>query len=451
MAGPPLLGLQHGLGVRGDLGQIGGDLLGPVADDDDLALRAAAAGWRAARARAGCARAADAAPSAVPTACACLHRRRVRRPYVARSSAAPFTGPTGRRWTCSSGRRLTAHGSQTMRRRVVDAPYSADDRALGARIRRRTDSGPGDPSVILTAMPTRRQALLGAAASITAIAGASVGLIQLTEAGLVPGKSAVDEQLGYCDVTVPPARHPAGVITTGQLRLRPAAPDGRLRDRIPAGCPSRNGVAGVSRLARVRSRRLGRPGRRQLSGLPRRRGGRGHPAICARGRVRRQRLLAPASRTTTRSACCSTSSCHCSRGTDCTSTGRRVLGYSMGGFGALLCGLAAPGRFASIIASSPAFWRSYDEAEHVNPGAFASASDWDRYGDLLSQAAAISRLPAQIYVGAADSFTPAIRTLRDRLADPDVVHVAKGCHDNSYWRSQAPAQLRLVGAALASI
>jgi enterochelin esterase-like enzyme len=128
-----------------------------------------------------------------------------------------------------------------------------------------------------------------------------------------------------------------------------------------------------------------------------------------------------------------------------------VLGYSMGGFGALLCGLAAPGRFASIIASSPAFWRSYDEAEHVNPEAFASASDWHRYGDLLSQAAAVSRLPAQIYVGAADSFTPAIRTLQDRLADPDVVHVAKGCHDNSYWRSLAPAQLRLVGAALASI
>ncbi|HZD96606.1 MAG TPA: hypothetical protein VE132_00380, partial [Micromonosporaceae bacterium] len=64
-------------------------------------------------------------------------------------------------------------------------------------------------------MPTRRQALLGAAASITAIAGASVGLIQLAEAGLVPGKSAVDEQLGYCDVAVRPARHPAGEVMRG--------------------------------------------------------------------------------------------------------------------------------------------------------------------------------------------------------------------------------------------
>jgi len=39
MAGPALVGLQHGLGGRGDLGQISGDLLGPVTDDDDLALR----------------------------------------------------------------------------------------------------------------------------------------------------------------------------------------------------------------------------------------------------------------------------------------------------------------------------------------------------------------------------------------------------------------------------
>jgi len=56
----------------------------------------------------------------------------------------------------------------------------------------------------------------------------------------------------------------------------------------------------------------------------------------------------------------------------------------------------------------------------------------------------------QIYVGASDSFAPAIRTLRGRLGNPDVVHIAKGCHDASYWRSQAPAQLRLIGAAHAT-
>ncbi len=39
MAGPSLLGLQHGSGGRGDLGQISGDLVGPMANDDDLALR----------------------------------------------------------------------------------------------------------------------------------------------------------------------------------------------------------------------------------------------------------------------------------------------------------------------------------------------------------------------------------------------------------------------------
>ena len=36
-----------------------------------------------------------------------------------------------------------------------------------------------------------------------------------------------------------------------------------------------------------------------------------------------------------------------------------VLGYSMGGFGALLCGLTQPGRFARSSRTSPAFWRSF--------------------------------------------------------------------------------------------
>jgi S-formylglutathione hydrolase FrmB len=297
-------------------------------------------------------------------------------------------------------------------------------------------------------MSTRRQALLGAA-SITAIAGASVGLIQLAEAGLVPGKSAVDERLGYCDVAVPPAGHPTGVITRDSFASARRRRTVDYAIAYPPGVPAGTGLPVCLVLHGYGADASGAlaagnyPGYladtvaagTQPFALAAASGGNGywhpHPhddplgmllyeflPLLARHRMRIER---PA-----------------------------VLGYSMGGFGALLCGLAAPGRFASIIASSPAFWRSYDEAEHVNPGAFASAADWNRYGDLLSQTAAISRLPAQIYVGSADSFTPAVRTLRDRLADPDVVHIAKGCHDDSYWRSQAPAQLRLVGAAFAS-
>jgi enterochelin esterase-like enzyme len=299
-------------------------------------------------------------------------------------------------------------------------------------------------------MPTRRQALLGAAASITALAGASVGLIQLAEAGLVPGKSAVDEQLGYCDVAVRPARHAAGEITTGSFASARRRRTVDYAIAYPPGVPAETGLpvclvlhgyGADASLALAAGNYPGYLADAVAAGTPpfalaAASGGHGywhpHADDDPLGMLLNEFLprLAQHRLGVDRPA---------------------VLGYSMGGFGALLCGLAAPGRFASIVASSPAFWRSCDEAEHVNPEAFASKSDWDRYGDLLSQAARISRLPAHIDVGAADSFTPAIRTLRDRLADPDVVHVAKGCHDNPYWRSQAPAQLRLVGAALASI
>jgi pimeloyl-ACP methyl ester carboxylesterase len=299
-------------------------------------------------------------------------------------------------------------------------------------------------------MPTRRQALLGAAASITAIAGASVGLIQLAEAGLVPGKSAVDEQLGYCDVTVPPARHPAGAITRdffASARRRRAVdyaiayPPGVTAGTGLPVCLVLHGYGADAPGALAAGNYPGYLADAMAAGTPpfalaAASGGNGYwhplPDDDPLGMLLYEFLPLLAQHRL-----------HVDR--------PAVLGYSMGGFGALLCGLAAPGRFASIIASSPAFWRSYDEAQHVNPEAFASAADWEGYGDLLSQAAAISRLPAQIYVGAADSFTPAIRSLRHRLADPDVVHISKGCHDNPYWRSQAPAQLRLVGAALASI
>ena len=52
-------------------------------------------------------------------------------------------------------------------------------------------------------------------------------------------------------------------------------------------------------------------------------------------------------------------------------------------------------------------------------------------------------MAVRIDCGESDPFAPAVKALRDRLPDPGVVHLAKGCHDNAFWRSVAPAQLRL--------
>ncbi|RZU76307.1 S-formylglutathione hydrolase FrmB [Micromonospora kangleipakensis] len=125
-----------------------------------------------------------------------------------------------------------------------------------------------------------------------------------------------------------------------------------------------------------------------------------------------------------------------------------VAGWSMGGYGALLAALTHRDRFRAVVATSPAIFHSYDDARGVNAGAFDSADEWARY-DVTARAREFTGLPVRIAIGAADPFAPAVRTLRDRLPDPGVVTIGTGCHDNDYWASVAPEQVRAISAALA--
>jgi S-formylglutathione hydrolase FrmB len=125
-----------------------------------------------------------------------------------------------------------------------------------------------------------------------------------------------------------------------------------------------------------------------------------------------------------------------------------VLGYSMGGFGALVAASTAPKRFVAAVASAPALWRSYDDARSVNDKAFDSAEDWRTWGDLRTRTGALKGLAVRIDCGESDSFAPALSALREQLPDPGVVHLAKGCHDAAFWESVAPEQLKLIGTAL---
>jgi S-formylglutathione hydrolase FrmB len=126
-----------------------------------------------------------------------------------------------------------------------------------------------------------------------------------------------------------------------------------------------------------------------------------------------------------------------------------VVGWSMGGYGALLCGLTYRDRFRMIVASSPAIFHSYADARHVNADAYDSPEQWARY-DVRARAKEFAGLPVQIAIGAADPFAPAVRDLRDRLPDRSVVQIATGCHDNRFWVSAAPAQVRAISSALAA-
>ena len=130
-----------------------GDLLGAVTDHDDAALGAAAAS-------AACSTwPSEGAPEQRmqhlrqwPTSSACPHRRRVRRPYVARSSAAPFT--CRRAVDGLMLARSPSDGSMVARR-------GADVRSSMPRIAPGPGQGRSTPSTGPIAVPARRCDLTG--------------------------------------------------------------------------------------------------------------------------------------------------------------------------------------------------------------------------------------------------------------------------------------------------
>src|SRR5690606_29841359 len=114
-----------------------------------------------------------------------------------------------------------------------------------------------------------------------------------------------------------------------------------------------------------------------------------------------------------------------------------LLGWSMGGYGALVAASEAADRFVAVAASAPALWRSYDEANAANPAAFDSLDDWLTWGDMRRRTAALADVPIRIDCGESDPFAPALMSLRERLPESASVHLTRGCHDTAYWRSVA--------------
>ena len=103
-----------------------------------------------------------------------------------------------------------------------------------------------------------------------------------------------------------------------------------------------------------------------------------------------------------------------------------VLGWSMGGAGALRLAEAHPGRLAAVLAVSPAIAET---------------------GPEVAGAGRLTGLAVKVDCGANDPFAPGTRALATTLPVAQVA-VTKGCHDGRYWQDQAPAQLRFLAAAL---
>jgi enterochelin esterase-like enzyme len=120
-----------------------------------------------------------------------------------------------------------------------------------------------------------------------------------------------------------------------------------------------------------------------------------------------------------------------------------VLGWSMGGYGALLLARRHPNGVAAAAASSPAVWSSFHDAA---PGAFDSAADFDAHRVLGTGPA--PGVAYRIACGNADEFSGVSHRLASQLAAQRDFTV--GCHDGGTWRRHLPGHLAFLGAALPS-
>jgi pimeloyl-ACP methyl ester carboxylesterase len=123
---------------------------------------------------------------------------------------------------------------------------------------------------------------------------------------------------------------------------------------------------------------------------------------------------------------------------------RALLGWSMGGYGALLAAETEPDRFRAVAAASPALWTSPGATAE---GAFDDADDYER-NDVYRGTARLATTTVRIDCGTGDPFYDASRQFVDHLEPEPQASFGSGFHDAAYWRSIAPAQLRTINRAL---
>ncbi len=113
------------------------------------------------------------------------------------------------------------------------------------------------------------------------------------------------------------------------------------------------------------------------------------------------------------------------------------IGWSMGGYGALLLGARlGPARTAAITAVSPALWLSAGEAAS---GAFDGPADFA--ANSVFGLPALASIPIRIDCGNSDPFYSATKQFIAQLPNPPAGGFSPGGHDGGYWSSQLPGEI----------
>lgn len=113
------------------------------------------------------------------------------------------------------------------------------------------------------------------------------------------------------------------------------------------------------------------------------------------------------------------------------------IGWSMGGYGALLLGARlGPARTAAICAVSPALWPSAADAA---PGAFDGAADFA--ANSVLGLPALAAIPIRIDCGEDDPFASATRQFIAEMPVTPAGGFSPGGHDDAYWNAVLGAEL----------
>lgn len=123
---------------------------------------------------------------------------------------------------------------------------------------------------------------------------------------------------------------------------------------------------------------------------------------------------------------------------------RAVLGWSMGGYGALLFAEQHPDYFRAVAAASPALWRSADDAAD---GAFDDDADFAAH-DVFAHIDQLSLMSVRVDCGTDDGFVETARAFAELVPSGNLGSFGEGFHDDEYWRSIAPAQLATIATAI---
>jgi hypothetical protein len=120
-----------------------------------------------------------------------------------------------------------------------------------------------------------------------------------------------------------------------------------------------------------------------------------------------------------------------------------VIGWSAGGFGAVLAMLQHPDTFVAAIGSGPSLWSSFASA---TPGAFDDEADFAA-NDVLGNAQQLAHGAVRVDCGDDDPFADGVRDLKRRV--PSIEGgVRSGFHEDASWRSYLPDQLDFIGRHL---